>query len=56
VLIKEITVGALPDMIAFFPDGNFIMTANEGGQLDTYSIDPDGSVSIIAVNANYARL
>jgi hypothetical protein len=26
-VIKEITVGALPDMITFSPDGNFIMTA-----------------------------
>jgi hypothetical protein len=38
-VIKEIAVGALPDMITFSPDGNFIMTANEGEPNDTYSIE-----------------
>jgi hypothetical protein len=53
-LVKEITVGALPDMITYSPDGKFIMTANEGEPNDTYSLDPDGSVSIIDVASNYA--
>ena len=53
-LIKQITVGALPDMITFSADGKFILTANEGEPNDDYSKDPDGTVSIIEVNNNYA--
>lgn len=53
-LVKEISVGALPDMITYSHDGKFILTANEGEPNDDYSQDPDGSVSIIDVAANYA--
>jgi len=46
------TVGALPDMLTFTPDGSHLLVANEG-EPDSYglpgSIDPEGSVSVIAV-------
>jgi len=53
-LVKEVTVGALPDMITYSPDGKFILTANEGEPNDTYALDPNGSISIIDVANNYS--
>lgn len=52
--IKVITVGALPDMITFSPDGKYILTANEGEPSADYKTDPIGTISIISVNENYA--
>jgi DNA-binding beta-propeller fold protein YncE len=52
--IKSITVGALPDMVTFSPDGKFILSANEGQPSDDYSNDPEGTISIIDVANNYS--
>jgi hypothetical protein len=53
---KQVTVGALPDMITFTPDGAKVLTANEGQPNDAYTIDPEGSISIIDITSGIASL
>ena len=52
--VKQITVGAYPDMVTYTPDGKYILTADEGEPNVAYTIDPVGSVSIISVENNYS--
>lgn len=48
-LIDDVRVGYLPDMLTYDNKGSKVVVANEGEPNDDYSVDPEGSVSIIDI-------
>ncbi len=61
MVLNSITVGSLPDMVTFTPDGNTVLVANEGESttLDDVEegadyVNPEGSVSLIDVSGGAA--
>ena len=53
--LNEVTVGVLPDMLTYTPDGKYVVVANEGEPNDEYTIDPEGTISVIDVSNGAAN-
>ncbi|OHU95110.1 choice-of-anchor I family protein [Pseudoalteromonas byunsanensis] len=49
VFLKNVEAGALPDMVTFNHDGTKVVVANEGEPAGDYSVDPEGTISIINI-------
>ncbi|MBN2864525.1 MAG: choice-of-anchor I family protein [Thiotrichales bacterium] len=47
--VSAVTVGALPDMLTFTPDGSKVVVACEGEPNLDYSVDPEGEISVIDI-------
>ena len=55
-LLHNFEVGPMPDMVTFSPNGKHILSANEGAPNADYSIDPEGSITIIDLAGDPTRL
>jgi hypothetical protein len=53
--LNDVQVGALPDMLTFTPNGQYVLVANEAEPNDEYTVDPEGSVSVIDIRRGVQR-
>ncbi|TKV28572.1 LPXTG cell wall anchor domain-containing protein [Arthrobacter sp. NamB2] len=48
-ILRSVQVGAQPDMVSISKDGTRAVVANEGEPNDEYTVDPEGSVSVVSL-------
>ena len=55
-VLADIEAGALPDMLTFTPDGITVLVANEGQPSDDYTVDPEGSITLVDLSGGVENL
>ncbi|SFV22377.1 choice-of-anchor I family protein [Micrococcus terreus] len=50
--LGAVRVGALPDSVAVAGNGSYAVVANEGEPADDFSVDPEGTISVVTLPKN----
>lgn len=54
--IDSVPAGVLPDNVNISPDGNFVVSANEGEPSPMYNHDPEGSITVVDISGGVENL
>ena len=53
-VLGTVQVGSQPDMVTLTPDGSTAIVANEAEPADDFSLDPEGTVGVVALRSSLA--